>query len=87
MLLCLLFWIDFFLPELEIPKYGLNRSDFNEILWNRAINKADAWPNTTKPEDVYEAFKFFYADWPYYDDQESNRQMLGQVGANLMVYQ
>lgn len=63
----------------EIVMNGLSRSEFERMLETRALNKTAAWPNTTNPWDVVEAFKFMYTDWPYYDDPLRNRDMLSKV--------
>ena len=37
------------------------------------------WPDSTVADNVFEAVNWFYADWPYLDNEESNREMAGTV--------
>ena len=38
------------------------------------------WPESERrEEDVYQAQRFFYTDWPYIDDPIKNRDMYGKV--------
>lgn len=63
-----------------VSEDGLTRAEFSAYLQARAQYVNQRWPNTTKPRDVAEAFKWFYADWPYINDTERNREMVGRVG-------
>ena len=58
---------------------GLSRTDFDKILYNETAYRLLKYPNTTREDDVFQAFRFYYADWPYFDDPISNRDMIGKV--------
>ena len=36
-------------------------------------------------EDLVQAYRFFYADWPYFEDPERNRYMLGKVSILMCI--
>ena len=37
------------------------------------------WPDPTRNDDVYQAQRFFYSDWPRVDDPLRNRDLYGEV--------
>lgn len=63
----------------DIVRDGVDRAQFDAYLLARAARYSQAWPNSTTTRDISEAFKFYYADWPYYDDPIRNRDKLGDV--------
>ena len=37
------------------------------------------WPDPARDDDVYQAQRFFYSDWPRADDALRNRDIYGEV--------
>ena len=37
------------------------------------------WPDPARDDDVYQAQRFFYSDWPRVDDPLRNRDIYGEV--------
>ena len=58
---------------------GLNRTDVDNFLYSMVSYRLLKYPNTTRVEDVFQAFRYYYADWPYFDDPVSNRDMMARV--------
>lgn len=58
---------------------GMNRTVFEDHVWLASEIDAESWPDPTRQPDVYEALVFYYTDWPYVEDIERNRKMLGDV--------
>ena len=65
-------------PDLDLTQ-GLNRSDFDAILYASVDYYLQKLPDIDRTDDMYQAFRFYYADWPYFDDPIRNRDMLAQV--------
>jgi hypothetical protein len=62
--------------------YGLNRSAFDENIYQVVSVNSDHWPDPSREADVYNAIRFFYADWPYLYDPKRNRDMCSDVSKN-----
>ena len=43
-------------------------------------NRFQKYPNSSRLLDVFQAYRFYYADWPYFNDPIKNRDMLCMVG-------
>ena len=37
------------------------------------------WPDATAAENWVQSCDWYYADWPYLDDPDRNREMIGRV--------
>ena len=37
------------------------------------------WPDATAAENWVQSCDWYYADWPYIDDLDRNREMIGRV--------
>ena len=66
--------------------HGVNRTDFDAYIETVVAAVSASWPDASRTEeDVIEAFRFFYADWPYFEDMKSNRDMMVKVWISLKI--
>jgi len=67
-----------FIPE--SANGGFTRLEFLELLRTRLVDIfSESFNNTEHVENIYQAMDFFYAPWPYIDDQELNRQAFNKL--------
>ena len=58
---------------------GLSREDCDMFLYNFSQGFSQRFPTSDRIEDIYEALRFYYADWPYLEDPFKNRDMMARV--------
>ena len=63
----------------NISTDGVSRRDFDRFLYTEVSDRSQILPNMDRVDDIYQAFRFYYADWPYFDDPYKNRDMIARV--------
>ena len=58
---------------------GFNRSEFEQLLYDRLLNIFVDSLTPEQAEDAYWAVNFQYTPWPYLEDEELNRDAFVDV--------
>ena len=58
---------------------GISREETLNLWRSQAAWGAALWPDPTAVEDYVQGCNWYYADWPYLDDPDRNRAMMGNV--------
>ena len=58
---------------------GFNRSEFNQLLYERYVKIWEASMTPQQAQDAFYATNFMYTPWPYLEDENLNRDAFVQV--------
>ena len=58
---------------------GLSREEMLNLWRTAAVWGAVQWPDPRAADNWVQSCDWYYADWPYINDPDRNRQMMGEV--------
>ena len=62
-----------------LTEEGISRARYDLYFRVRCEYISLVWDDPSRADDSCQAMRFYYADWPYFNDPMKNRKMLGEV--------
>ena len=63
----------------ELLNGGVNSTEFNDYLRTRIVDIFAAQTTPEQVDQVYNALRWFYVEWPYLEDLDANREAFNKV--------